>query len=31
MRTFARREWLFIALVAAFCAIFIFEYPASFA
>ncbi len=31
MTAFARREWLFIALVAAFCAIFMLEYPASFA
>jgi hypothetical protein len=31
MTTFARREWLFLALVAAFCAIFVLEYPASFA
>ena len=31
MTTFARREWLFLALVAAFCAIFLLKYPASFA
>ena len=31
MTTLARREWLFIALVAAFCAIFLLEYPSSFA
>ncbi len=31
MTAFARREWLFLALMAAFCAIFMLEYPASFA